>query len=249
MITIFFSIQAFSQEKSEGVDWGLRPHKANYILPFSYVEGSSDTNQNVEVSFQISLKFPVIGKRGMTSLYVAYTQKAFFQVYDTHRSRPFRNIDYNPQFFLRVPVGHTFFDIGHEHESNGTTDPRSRSWDKLYAKFGFYSKSFFGSIKGWWVFDEDQGDEIHEAMGKGKSILEYYGYGEIMFGYRLKKFQTILTGRFNTETSRGGAMIEMTYRVSKFASIYGHLFSGYGDSLIDYNHYVTRSACGVMLTL
>lgn len=128
--------------KERGLDF--EPHKLNYIIinePFS---------ANSQVKFQISAKFRVFEgnfnyfRRNYFPLYVAYTQKSFWNV--GKPSMPFEENNYNPEVFLdfRLDVKLTerfrlknFVISPYEHESNGVDGPDSRSWNRSYILASF----------------------------------------------------------------------------------------------------------------
>ncbi|WP_176491915.1 phospholipase A, partial [Salmonella enterica] len=48
-------------------------------------------------------------------------------------------------------------------------------------------------------------------------------------------------------TGYGGAEVGLSYPVTKHVRLYTQVYSGYGESLIDYNFNQTRVGVGVML--
>ncbi|HUA81331.1 MAG TPA: phospholipase A, partial [Dyella sp.] len=96
--------------------------------------------QDVESKFQISLKTKiwqgVFGDVG--DLWVGYTQDSYWQVYNANHSRPFRETDYEPEAMLVFNTNYHVFgwdgrllSIGVDHQSNGQSDPLSRSWNRV----------------------------------------------------------------------------------------------------------------------
>jgi len=91
-------------------DFGLKPHKVNYILPYAYREGvyksyvPTDEYRNIEAELQVSLKLYLgTGFFGLNeSYYLAYSHQAFWQIYSD--SSPFRETNYNPEGFIVFPV-------------------------------------------------------------------------------------------------------------------------------------------------
>ena len=85
--------------KSNNTKNGLSPHKANYILHVTYsCIDTGDGRKNYETKFQMSLKQRLLKFYGW-AFYFAFTQKSFWQVYDLDNSRPFRENNFNPEFF------------------------------------------------------------------------------------------------------------------------------------------------------
>jgi phospholipase A1 len=90
-------------------DYVLMPHNGTYLLPISYnaapnespysnftnieqFKDRGDYNRNLEAEFQFS--FLALGARNVigtdTNLFVGYTQKSWWQIYNSEWSRPFR---------------------------------------------------------------------------------------------------------------------------------------------------------------
>jgi len=52
---------------------------------------------------------------------------------------------------------------------------------------------------------------------------------------------------YNWSSGYGSGQLGWSYPISKHVRFYTQLFSGYGESLIDYNHRQTRIGLGFML--
>ena len=94
----------------------------------------------VEAKFQISLKTKILHNAfwGRGDLWMAYTQRAYWQIYNERLSRPFRELNYEPELIINFPVNFKLFGFTGKmvgasiiHESNGRSDPISRSWNRL----------------------------------------------------------------------------------------------------------------------
>lgn len=224
-------------------------HKPMFVLPVTY--SNRYTSDASEFVFDISLKLRLLG----TNLFFAYTQRSFWQIYNASESRPFRETDYNPELFYRWKPNfsicpHCGFDFGGEHESNGRDVPDSRSWNRLYfAAYHEWNRTLL-YLKTWYRIPEDTKKDPSDAEGDDNPDIEhYYGYGEIRVQQELfaSKHLAALMVRGNPSTHKGA--IEFNYSVPFGDYLYWNLyfFNGYGDSLIDYNHSVTRVGIGVML--
>ncbi|HEY8239985.1 MAG TPA: phospholipase A, partial [Kiritimatiellia bacterium] len=102
-----------SQENAGPAGWVLQSYRPCYILPVAYGLDVSDQPlidaqgedaaelQDTEIKFQFSFKVPVwedmLGSRN--SLYAAYTQLSMWQAYNADESSPFRDTNYEPEFF------------------------------------------------------------------------------------------------------------------------------------------------------
>jgi len=119
-----------------------RPLSENplYTLPFKVAYN------NYEAKFQFSLKTKVIYGmfNGRADLWIAYTQQAHWQIYNEKLSRPFRELNYEPEVILNFPVSYSFLgftgrmvSIAFNHQSNGRILPLSRSWNRVMLNAGF----------------------------------------------------------------------------------------------------------------
>ena len=239
----------------------LEPYKPIYLANTWFLngEGSDIGYLDQELFLRFSFKRSIFW-----NVYFGYSHKAFWQIYDEGNSRPFREHNYNPELFLewdRVwQIDHIRLGIV-EHESNGEklryTDDASpvnysRTWNRtyLYARKSVLPILNLG-LKLWVVTDsEDPEDgsfvidnyDIQQFMGSGEFYLELGkspSFLSVMLrrGWR-KETETIqLDGRIPLQILTGGA----DQRIDFFIQ----LFSGYGDTLIDYNRKITRISAGV----
>jgi phospholipase A1 len=252
------SIGSWAEEK-----FGLTPYRPNYILPFGYTSynykeytPTDGEYKNVEVELQISFKVAL--KKNLFGLneviYGAYTQESFWQLYI--ESSPFRESNYNPELFVVFPLGSKeyfglkSFEFGYSHLSNGQGnitkveggeqypefENRSRSINKLYAKLTFQQESFIYSVSAWTRVGN---------LDDNPDIMDYYGYmdAEVMYFYKKNLFT--LAGRLNPATLKGAA--ELTYSYPGALDgvyFFAKIFTGYGESLIDYDNYLTKYSFG-----
>ncbi|ASJ76671.1 phospholipase A [Granulosicoccus antarcticus] len=248
----------------------LTAHKHNFILPMSY---SSNINEQVysqndvplregllpvEVKFQISLKSQLNEKDMLLkddALSLAITLEAWWQLYSSDLSSPFRETNYAPEIFYMVPLlwgpfgGNTALVLGLEHQSNGQVQGLSRSWNRVYTTLIYERGRFVASIRPWYRIPEDAKENPEDAEGDDNpDILDFMGHGEIGLSWRDSKNEYAINVRGNTDTGKGAVKIGWTFPL--FAKFRGFVqyFNGYGDSLIDYNHYQQRLGLGVALT-
>lgn len=228
---------------------GLSSHKPMYVLPLTY---SPDYDGNdSELAFQISGKMRV-----WNALYFGYTQKSFWSIYDSDNSRPFRETNYNPEIFYRWipdpdPSGFWGADAGIEHESNGESLPRSRSWNRIYLSPFLARGASVYVLKLWYRLPEDEKETPDDPKGDDNpDIDDYYGYGELYWQYQLGSGQQLRAMvRGNPKESHGAIDVEYTIPSRSHNFFYQiYLWHGYGESLIDYNESVTRIGFGIALT-
>jgi phospholipase A1/A2 len=232
-------------------DFDLYPYKKNYLLPATYDFNKSDDRKSVETSFQISIEKPIsydfFGLNETIS--AAYTQRSFWQT--TADSSPFRETNYEPEIFVQFPYdrGNVLkgYKIALNHLSNGKNDEQSRSWNRIYLESYFQLSSLFIIPKVWYRIPENESEDDNP------DIEDYYGNGELTFLYAYKKHTFELALRDNLKlnsNNKGSAELNWTFPLPEFLSTnnsYGlfQIFSGYGNSLIDYDREVQKVGLGI----
>ena len=254
-------------------DFIPRPHKPVYVLPLSLSDrineapfseqnpaaGGISNNQesahlqNAEGKFQLSLKTRVwhglIASHG--DLWIGYTQSSRWQVYNGAISRPFRETNYEPEAIFAFKTPYDIFgwkgrmsNLSLTHQSNGRADPLSRSWNRVIAEFGLEKGDWTLQIRPWWRIREstaaDDNPGISDYIGRGEVLLSYGAGGKVL---TLQARHSLRGGA----KSRGSVQLEWAYPLAGQLFGYVQLFSGYGDSLIDYNFRQTRLGLGVSL--
>lgn len=236
---------------------GLTFHRSNYGLMFSYNDrpnpaplqevDPAKTLVKPEVAFQLSFKARLW--RDMFGqdicLWGAYTQRSFWQLYNFDDSSPFRETDYEPELLLNfgtrfrvLGFDGRFVQIGFNHQSNGQSEPLSRSWNRLVANVGIERGRLSLLIKGWVRFRDAEDDN--------PGLTHYMGHGELWAFCFIKRHRLGLMVRdnLNFRENRGAVQVEWSFPM--FAMIGGHVqyFLGYGESLLDYDHRVHRIGVG-----
>ena len=240
----------------------LLPYYPTYVLPLTYQAHPNNeafakqyqgrNQQNVEVKYQISLRFPLwlnIADRG-ANLYVAYTQQSFWQAYNDSASSVFRDTTYEPEMFLVVPwrfsmgpVTNHALQLGFVHQSNGRySDGFDRSWNRLYARFMLTGwERLVVGVRAW--------AKMSNGQGNNRDIADYYGYGDVMAKLHLGQHTLSLMWRNNLHRSdnRGAIELGWTHPLIYGTRWYIQYWDGYGESLIDYNHSSQRIGAGILL--
>ncbi len=258
-----------SDRKSAFDPYILTPHKMSYFLPISYTnninkeayEGEGNYGaklNNIEAKFQISLKVPLTRDTVFTKgdrVDFGFTLQSWWQLYNHDLSRPFRETNYQPEIFYTAPLnwkpagGSTNLIVGFEHQSNGRTQTISRSWNRLYATLTFAKNNYAVSFRPWWKIPE--GDKVttpEESGNDNPDITDYMGHFELTGAYKWHELEFVLAGRRNFKEKKGGIELGMTFPLSGKLKGYLQYAHGYGESLIDYNHYQKRIGIGVALT-
>lgn len=248
--------------------FNLRGYKPIYVLP---VFATSNQNnlpyspnpvnavqtplgmQNVESKFQISLKTKiwqgVFGDLG--DLWVGYTQDSYWQVYNSKLSRPFRETDYEPEAMLVFDTHYQVFgwdgrllSIGVDHQSNGQSDPLSRSWNRVMAQIAFERNNWTIMFRPWWRIPEQAADD------NNPDITNYMGRADmqIVHEWNGQEFGLMLRDSLRGGSEQHGAG-RFTWSFPLVGNLRGYmeLFKGYGESIVAYNHNATYLGVGVSL--
>ncbi len=246
--------------------FSLRPHKQNYILFARYTDnvnaqpnsptlGSTPTLplDNVEAKFQLSFKAKALQGlfRNHADLWIGYTQQSSWQIYNRSQSSPFRETNYEPEVMLVFRTDYDFLgfkgrfvNLGLVHQSNGRAEPLSRSWNRVYAQFGFERDGFSILLRPW--------VRIRESADKDDNpdITQYLGYGDLLAVYQRNghTWSLLMRSNVNFWNYHGAAQLDWSFPLYGDLRGYVQGFTGYGETLIDYNHYQTTIGAGILLT-
>ncbi|PVY64464.1 phospholipase A1 [Paracidovorax citrulli] len=193
------------------------------------------------------------------SLWVGYTQQSYWQLFSPDISRPFRATDHEPEVMYvyptdaRLPFGWRwrYSGVGLVHQSNGQNLPLSRSWNRVYLMTGLeLDNRWTVNARVWKRLKESAGDDDNP------DIIDYMGRGEMQLGWNYDRDNTLsLTARsaFGS-TGRGSVRLEWLRAVGNDLGgiqsnlrFHTSLFSGYGDTITDYNRRRTVFSVGLSL--
>jgi phospholipase A1 len=221
--------------------------------------------QDYEAKFQLSLKLKLfdITDNSVTGdwerhlgthidVWLAYTQLSFWQIYNASISRPFRETNYEPELILNGQMDKDLFydwklrfiQIALNHQSNGQIEALSRSWNRLMFNFGFERENFDVVLKTWYRFPESTNDD-------NPDIESYLGYGQLSAGYRSNllgidwRFSLMFRNNLRFDENRSALQLELSFPLVERINGYVQYFTGYGESLINYNSYANTIGAGV----
>lgn len=247
----------------------LMSHANNYILLAAYNFQGWDASRfeefygydnleadDLEVQFQLSIKTPLAVNLFDTQLdiYAGYTVNSYWQFYNSDASSPFRETNHEPEVWLQhrpeefqiLGFTNTVNGIGLNHMSNGQGGSLSRSWNRMYGFFAFERGNMAVLLKPWMRIEEDSEDDDNP------DITDYYGHGELWLTYSHQKHTFSFMTRNNLESgfSKGAVELGWSFPLFDYPYLKGYIqyFSGYGESLIDYDRYVNRIGVGLQLT-
>jgi len=246
----------------------ISPYKPIYLLPvrlttkpndqpFSYSEHMGQPQavdyNNAEARFQLSFKTKITEGLlfGKGDVWLAFTQTANWQVYNGKVSRPFRELNYEPEVIFNYPVDLTIGNFkfimagfAFNHQSNGKSEPTSRSWNRfiMHAGMEYYNWTFM--VKPWIRLGEknktDDNARITEYYGKGEVTVAYQHNGQVL------TFMMRNNMRLNAQY-KGFHELTYTYPIKNNLKAFFVVNNGYGESLIDYNWNQTTIGIGISL--
>lgn len=254
------------EESTQFNPFVMTPHRRNYLLPathWSNPQWNDPDRQDapidhLEAKFQVSLKLPL--KTGLwrdSTLYGALTMQSWWQVYNQELSSPFRETNYSPELFMATPASGRFAGLdlelvswGYQHQSNGQDVPVSRSWDRLFVNFIFKWEDYYLSLRPWWRLPEDDKRYPGDRKGDDNPDIEHYmGHFELTVARPFGNHVAELMWRNNLRSdNRGAGQLDYSFPISSRIKGLLQVFSGYGESLINYNDYETRVGVGILFT-
>jgi len=241
----------------------FRPHNPNYLIatytdapnngpyrPFEQDEPDYGGLSHAELQFQLGFKMKLVEDAFNTpvDLWFGYTQQSFWQATNHRDSSPFRETNYQPELMAVVPIDFRllgwrarFINLGLVHQSNGQASTLSRSWNRYYAQIGLERGDMTVLARVWKRISESPADDdnpdIVDYMGHGDLQATYYWHGQ--------EFSALL--RRNFSTGKGAAQLGWSFPVAGNLNGYVQLFSGYGQSLIDYNYWQRSIGVGILM--
>jgi phospholipase A1/A2 len=200
------------------------------------------------------------------SLWFGYSQQSYWQLFNSSLSRPFRATDHEPELIYvfghnrPLPGGWTYrmSGAGLVHQSNGQSLPLSRSWNRVYIMAAAdhitaQGNRFTLQAKAWQRLPEsnakDDNPDISNSVGRAELA------GTWSFDTSSQKNTTThtlgMTLRHSLKSAdRGSVRLDYLRSLGNANSslrFHTQLFSGYGDSLVDYNRRRTVLSLGLSL--
>ena len=214
--------------------------------PMYFVLGH-DSDRGVDARFQISFKYRLFDPEGiiggfsplLSNLYFTYTQTSLWDLGED--SSPFRDTSYRPGLFYQwagsesLPLP-TEWRAGIEHESNGRSEPDSRSIDTVY-------------LTPVWHWDMPHSrrltfaPKIYHYLDKheNRDIQRYRGYVDWNLRYG-REDGLMWRGLYRQGTGGyASGQLDVSYPISEriFARtgsfVHLQVFSGYGETLLEYD--------------
>lgn len=232
-------------------------YRRNYLLPWAYnanpdqdrfrqvsdAASADSAEVKYQLSFKVNLVEDLFDDNG--DVYFAYTQRSWWQAYNSEASAPFRETNYEPEMFVSFDndmsaLGwtNTINRIGFAHQSNGRSDPLSRSWNRVYADMVFQRGEWAVSVAPHWRVPENEEDDDNP------DLEHYIGYGDVTMVRAFGDQEISLLMRGNPDQSHYGAQLDYSFPLFGKVRGYVQYYHGYGESLIDYDHINRRLGLG-----
>ncbi|MBW4361602.1 phospholipase A [Flavobacterium taihuense] len=241
----------------------ITAYKPTYILPFRFSSHRREVNfevvpvdngateeeiqlDNVEATMQFSFKTKLAQRIfGHGALWLGYTQKSYWQVYNAEFSRPFRETNYEPEIIFNYPVKFEFLKMkmlgfGFNHQSNGREGHKfTRSWNRFILHAGFENKQWSLLVRTWFATEITENPDIEDYMGRA----------DFTFNYRLNKYLLTLKAQHSLrfgDDNHGNVEVDCAFPIYRNLKGYFQFFHGYGDAMIDYNQIHTIAGIGIV---
>lgn len=148
-----------------------------YVMPFRFTDKPTEQPislnpdrpipewrdyQHIETKFQVSLKAKIMQDAfGKGDVWVAFTQQSYWQMYNGELSRPFRELNYEPELIFTYPLNFSagnlkmkMIGLSVNHQSNGKEAAHSRSWNRIILSGIFLWNDLMVNSRFWWRFSE-----------------------------------------------------------------------------------------------
>jgi len=194
------------------------------------------------------------------SVWFAYSQESNWQILSGDLSRPFRTTDHQPELIYIYPLEAPlpwgwqlrYAGLSLNHQSNGQPLPLSRSWNRTMLLAGMEkNQAFYLFGKLWYRTPEDAKDDDNPDISDLIGRAELAGYWHVNPDHTLG-----VTLRHSLRANGNGSVRLEWLRNFDHSGFVGNnsglrlhtqLFSGYGDSLVDYNRRRTVLSVGLSL--
>ncbi|MDB5914922.1 MAG: Phospholipase [Ramlibacter sp.] len=217
----------------------------------------TETRLQLSVRTKIAQGLLANSPEQLDSLWFAYSQQSYWQLFTPALSRPFRSTDHEPELIYVRPLQSAsagewrlrFGGAGLVHQSNGQSLPLSRSWNRVYLMAGAERDDLQLNARIWKRLHEGSADDDNPR------ISDMIGRAEIVARWHANRSNLLtLTARHPLRNTSGGSLRLEWFRALADASagpsglqLHTQLFSGYGDTLLDYNRRRTVFSIGLAL--
>lgn len=225
--------------------WSNKKNEEPFNESGEFATKEKNIFDNIEAKFQISFKSKLLEGMlfGKADLWIGYTQRAHWQVYNKKLSRAFRELNYEPEVIVNFPMKINLLNgqirtigVVFNHQSNGKDIPTSRSWNRMILNIGYEYKNWNVNFRPWYRMPDSEDENPH--------ITRYIGDGEIEIGASFGKHEiySIISHSFST-FEKGNIQLNYVFPIRGHLRGHAQVFNGYGETLIDYN--VSQTTIGI----
>nr|WP_246475204.1 phospholipase A [Diaphorobacter ruginosibacter] len=258
----FRGYRPLTLQASAGSDVNRQPMSDNPANSATFSQPYDKQEMRIQLSVRTKLASGLLtsaDSKYRDSLWLGYTQQSYWQLFNSDISRPFRNTDHEPEILYVYPTTADlpggwrwrYSGVGLAHQSNGQSDPLSRSWNRYYVMTGF-------ELPGRWTVEGRYWKRIKESFDNDNNpqIENYIGRGELKVGWNVNQQNWLgVTARGSLGGhGKGSGRIEWMRALGEGwlggksnLRLHASVFSGYGDSLVDYNFKRTVFSVGFSL--
>lgn len=240
-------------------DSNFKSYRPSY---FGYRLNHSNKDNEGEVKFQLSLKYQITrsnvfedvayANSVMSNWYFGYTQKSFWSIQKS--SEPFRESNFSPELFKEAHFSawgsedrFKFLRFGlYQHESTGEAGVGSHGWNITYIEpvWKYGDVSFAPKI--WVPFFFSSKEKV---APDNVDIFDYYGYGEIKLSYdQSARWRHNMMYRQGSSSDQYGFQwqTDFAFNLDNLnPKVFIQYWSGYGESLKDYNNKTNGLLIGI----
>jgi phospholipase A1 len=217
---------------------------------------TTETRLQVSVRTKIAQGLFAYGDGGMDSLWFGYSQQSYWQLFTPKLSRPFRSTDHEPEVIYVRPVQGAqagqwrlrLAGLGVVHQSNGQSLPLSRSWNRVYLMAGAEHDRVQVHGRLWHRLSDRSDDNpgISDFIGRGELTARWQPSRQNLFA---------VTARHALRSGGHGSLRLEWFRtladpgegLPSGLRLHTQVFTGYGDTLLDYNRQRTVLSVGLSL--
>ena len=218
--------------------------------------------RTAETRLQLSLRTKIAqglfayGDSGMDSLWLAYSQQSYWQLFTPSLSRPFRSTDHEPEVMYVRPLQAALpgawrlrmGGLGLVHQSNGQPLPLSRSWNRVYLMGALEHDRVQVQARVWHRLRDGSDDNpgISDFIGRGELSAQWNASRENLFSVTARHALR-RNGHGSVRLEWFRTLADTGMGLPSGLRLHTQLFTGYGDTLLDYNRQRTVFSVGLSL--
>lgn len=229
--------------------------------PIYFIAGPDKPN----AKFQVSFKYQIFNPDGpwsqafppLSGIHLAYSQTSFWDLESD--SAPFLDSSYRPELLWSAKdwriensvVSRLGLQLGINHESNGQDGGDSRSLNVAYIR----PSITFGDPDGFFfTFAPKIYTYVFGMDATNDDIADYRGHADLrLIAGERDGLQLAVIGRVGDDWDKGSVQFDLSYPMRRFFNnnvdlyLHAQYFTGYGESLLDYDEYTNRWRVGVSI--